>query len=89
MVLGKIWADNKLRVKIMTTTVLTEEPVKAREGPRMMSRVEISNAIIALRPIFRTQLSTLISSRSILKDPTVSKGLRLQVAEEEADLEKM
>ena len=85
----KIWADSKSQVKITTTTVLTEEPVKARGGLRMTSRVEILNAIIALRPIFRTQLSIPISNRSILKDPTVSKGLHLQVVEEEADQGKM
>ena len=89
MVSGKILAGSKSRVKITTTTVLMEEPVKAREGPRMMLRVEISNAIIAPRPIFRTQLSIPISNRSILKDPTVSKGHHPQVVEEEADPGKM
>ena len=87
--MAKIWADSKSQVKITTTTVLTEEPVKARGGLRMTSRVEISNAIIAQRPIFRTQLSIPISNRSILKDPTVSKGPHLQVVEEEADPGKM
>ena len=87
--LVKTWADSKWQVKITTTTVLTEEPVKEREGRRMTSKVEISNVIIAPRPIFRTQLFTPISSRSILKDPTVNRGLHLQVVEEEADPEKM
>ena len=89
MVSGKILAGSKSRVKITTTIVLTEEPVKARGGQRMTSRVEILNAIIALKPIFRTRPSIPISNRSILKDLTVSKGLHLQVVEEEDDQEKM
>ena len=87
--MAKIWAGSKSEEKITTTTVLMEGPVKVREGLRMMSRVETSNAIIVRRPISRTQLSTPTSNRSILKDPTVSKGLHLLVAAEEAVPEKM